>query len=79
MVRYGIIMLALCLNLFTAALPAADTPRAFVAGSYQKILASHPQRPLLITFWSLDCAHCLDELPRLGEWAKRHAHCHVTS
>lgn len=74
MVRSNIVMLALCLSLFTAALPAGDTPRAFVAGSYQKILASHPQRPLLITFWSLDCAHCLEELPRLGEWAKQQPH-----
>lgn len=51
---------------------AAETPRAFVAGSYPQILASHPQRPLLIAFWSLDCAHCLEELPRLGDWAARH-------
>lgn len=75
--RFAASALGLCLTLLAAMLPAADTPHAFVAGSYRQILAAHPERPLLIAFWSLGCAHCLEELPRLAAWAKRQSHATV--
>jgi thiol-disulfide isomerase/thioredoxin len=71
--RRGVALLfGLGLGLLGTALAAADAPRTFGTGSYRSILAAEPGRPLVVAFWSLDCAHCLEELPRLGAWADRH-------
>ena len=62
-------MLAALLLPFTV---VAETPRAFVAGSYARILAEHRDRPLIISFWSLTCSHCQEELAALGKLAGAH-------
>ncbi len=65
----GIVALAALLLSLTA---VAGTPRAFVAGSYARILAEHRDRPLIISFWSLTCSHCQEELAALGQLAGAH-------
>jgi hypothetical protein len=40
--------------------------RDFVAGSYRQIRAAHHGQPLLIAFWSMDCAHCPSSLRTLA-------------
>jgi thiol-disulfide isomerase/thioredoxin len=62
-------MLAALLLSHTA---AAAAPRAFVVGSYARILAEHRERPLIVAFWSLACSHCQEELAALGELAGAH-------
>lgn len=46
--------------------------KPFVAGSLAEIRAAHAGRPFVLALWSLDCAHCLEELPRLAALARRH-------
>ena len=70
--RGAALLIVLGLGLTSAALPAADSARPFVAGSYREILAAQRDRPLIVAFWSLACAHCLEELPILRTWAERH-------
>ncbi len=65
----SVIMLVALLLSHTA---AAEAPRAFVAGSYARILAEHRDRPLIISFWSLTCSHCQEELAALGKLAGAH-------
>jgi len=62
---------ALSFVLATAAAVAGEPPRPFVAGSHARILTAHAERPLVLAFWSLDCAYCLEELPQLAAWARR--------
>lgn len=65
----GIVALATLLLSLTA---TAEAPRAFVTGSYARILAEHRDRPLIISFWSLTCSHCQEELAALGKLAGAH-------
>lgn len=46
--------------------------RPFESGSLQAIRNAHAGRPFILTFWSIDCAHCPKELKLLGELKKRH-------
>ena len=55
------------------ALPAAASePRPFARGSMQQIIAEHPGRPLIINFWSTECAYCQEELALLSRVARSH-------
>lgn len=36
--------------------------KPFVSGSYQQILASHANQPLMIVMWSIDCPSCLKDM-----------------
>ncbi len=46
--------------------------RPFESGSLQTIRAAHVHRPFILTFWSIDCAHCPKELKALGELKKQY-------
>lgn len=50
---------------------ASSSPRAFVPGSYQKILADHRGKPFILSFWSVSCTHCPAELRALAELKRR--------
>jgi thiol-disulfide isomerase/thioredoxin len=46
--------------------------RPFESGSLDTIRAARAQRPFILTFWSIDCAHCPKELKALGEIKKQY-------
>lgn len=46
---------------------AAAEVRPFESGSLDVIRAARAHRPFILTFWSIDCAHCPKELKALGE------------
>lgn len=64
-----------------AAAPQAKTPRANAprdpkvidAQGYQKLIAQHRGKPLLVTLWATWCEPCRDEYPMLNELAKQYA------
>lgn len=56
-----------------AACPAwADNFQAFQADSRQTIERAHEGKPIIMAFWSLDCAYCADDLTALGAIARQH-------
>lgn len=46
---------------------AETASKIFTSGSYQKLLASKKNQPLLLIIWSLDCASCLKEMPLIAK------------
>jgi hypothetical protein len=61
---------ALALMLAVSATSAAfseTAPKVFGEGSWQDLTATHKGQPLIVHFWSVACAPCLEELP---EWGK---------
>jgi thiol-disulfide isomerase/thioredoxin len=68
--RRGVAILLAFVVAVGAAPAAALEP--FAPGSHAQILAEHRDRPLVLAFWSLTCSHCVEELPLLGELARRH-------
>lgn len=68
MKRAALLMLAL---LFAAPAPAQEI-RPFVTGSHALLLAQHRDRPLILAFWSLTCAHCQEEFALLREFTQAH-------
>lgn len=46
-------------------------PRDFTTGSMQKIVAGHSRGVLVVSFWSVDCLYCVQELGVLKELPKR--------
>lgn len=68
MMRVALLMLAL---LFAAPAPAQEI-KPFVTGSHAQILAQHRDRPLILAFWSLTCAHCQEEFALLRAFARAH-------
>ncbi len=46
--------------------------RPFESGSLAKIRAARDGRPFILSFWSLECAHCPKELKALGELKRQH-------
>ena len=36
--------------------------KPFVRGSHQQIIAAHAGKPFIVTFWSLACTNCRDDL-----------------
>jgi thiol-disulfide isomerase/thioredoxin len=64
---------ALVLALALFAVPATAQPiQPFIAGSHAQILALHRDRPLILAFWSLTCAHCQEEFALLREFTRAH-------
>ncbi len=58
-------VVAMIAGLTALPLQAAEL-KPFVGGSWQTILKSHTNRPVVVHFWGLTCAPCIAELPR---WA----------
>ena len=46
--------------------------RPFESGSLTAIRAAHAGHAFILTFWSIDCAHCPKELKALGELKRRY-------
>jgi len=65
-------MRALMLLLALVSLAAQAQVQPFEAGSLAQIRTAHAGRPFILSFWSLDCAHCPKELLALGELRRRH-------
>lgn len=51
---------------------AAAEVQPFGRGSYAMLRHEHAGKPLAINFWSLTCAPCIAELPRLAAFKARH-------
>ncbi|MBT4887963.1 MAG: TlpA family protein disulfide reductase [Rhodospirillales bacterium] len=41
----------------------ADESQKFIQGSFEAILKSHKDKPLIVNFWSVTCPPCLVEMP----------------
>jgi thiol-disulfide isomerase/thioredoxin len=52
---------------------APSDPPMIDAQAFQKILAEHKGKPLLVNFWATWCEPCRDEYPMLNELAKQYA------
>jgi thiol-disulfide isomerase/thioredoxin len=52
---------------------AADF-KAFRSGSLAAIEKAHHGKPMILTFWSVDCAYCDKDLMLLGEVVRQHPH-----
>lgn len=63
-------LFALALLVITPAM--AQEIKPFVAGSHAQLLAQHRDRPLILAFWSLTCAHCQEEFALLREFTRAH-------
>lgn len=74
-------MLLFAAGMTIAVLVAAGAPQAKApsdppmidAQGFQKILAEHKGKPLLVNFWATWCEPCRDEYPMLNELAKQYA------
>jgi len=51
---------------------AAQELRPFEPGSLAKIIAARADRPFVLALWSLQCAHCPQELALFGAMLKKH-------
>lgn len=51
---------------------APSDPAMIDAQGFQKILAEHKGKPLLVNFWATWCEPCRDEYPMLNELAKQY-------
>ena len=61
------------LVLVAATTAFASAPvKPFTTESYAAILAAHRDQPLVVAFWSLDCAHCPGSLATLARFARAH-------
>ncbi|MBK6636510.1 MAG: hypothetical protein IPH08_18455 [Rhodocyclaceae bacterium] len=61
------------LVLVAATTAFASAPvKPFTTESYAAILAAHRGQPLVVAFWSLDCAHCPGSLATLARFARAH-------
>ena len=67
-----LIFILASLLLMAGALTAANSPRPFVSGSQQQILAAHQGKPFILALWSLSCVHCQDELAMFSALLKKH-------
>lgn len=52
---------------------AAQEIKPFVRGSYQQIISARQGKPFIISFWSLSCGHCMDEMATLKKLAKKYS------
>jgi thiol-disulfide isomerase/thioredoxin len=55
---------------FAAAEPPAYTP--YRTGDWKALVKAHAGTPFIVHFWGVTCAPCIVELPRWGEFARRH-------
>ncbi|QWD75910.1 TlpA family protein disulfide reductase [Polynucleobacter sp. MWH-UH24A] len=44
--------------------------RPYQKGEWSKLVASNPDRPLVIHFWGVTCAPCVKEMPVWGKFTK---------
>lgn len=65
-------MKPLCLLLALFAGMAHGEIKPFESGSLARIRAARAGKPFILSFWSLECAHCPKELKTLGELKRRH-------
>jgi thiol-disulfide isomerase/thioredoxin len=75
MKRLGLLVL-LCLAALSfapASTLAAQEIKPFVRGSYQQIISARQGKPFIISFWSLSCTHCMDEMAMLKKLAKKYS------
>lgn len=66
MVKRWIFACSFCLACMSSA-EAVQPPRQFVRGSQQQIVSAHAGKPFVVSFWSLDCTYCVDELAMFGK------------
>ncbi len=74
MKRLGFLM-GLCLTVLSfapASTFATQEIKPFVRGSYQQIIAARQGKPFIISFWSLSCTHCMDEMAMLKKLSKKY-------
>ena len=64
--------LALLLCFSAACASAAQEAKPFVRGSHQQIVSSRSGKPFVITFWSLACTNCRDDLAMFGKLVKKY-------
>jgi len=50
----------------------AENVRPFVTGSLASLVAAHANKPFVLAFWSVTCAHCPSELKVLGELKRQY-------
>jgi thiol-disulfide isomerase/thioredoxin len=65
-------LLALLLCLSAAGVSAEQETRPFVRGSYERIVASHTGKPFVVSFWSLSCTNCREDLSMFGKLARKY-------
>ncbi len=65
-------LLALLLCLSVAGVSAEQETRPFVRGSYERIVASHTGKPFVVSFWSLSCTNCREDLTMFGKLARKY-------
>lgn len=65
-------LLALLLYLSAVCAFAAQEVKPFVHGSQQQIISAHAGKPFIISFWSLTCTNCRDDLVLFGKLAKKY-------
>jgi thiol-disulfide isomerase/thioredoxin len=74
MKRFGLlVMLCLTTLFFAPSALAAQEIKPFIRGSYQQIISARQGKPFIISFWSLSCTHCMDEMAMLKKLAKKYA------
>ncbi len=66
--RYLVGVMLLCI----AQLSMAEDIKPFVSSSMAQIKATQQQRPMIISFWSIDCPPCYTELRLWRELSRRH-------
>ena len=72
MSRRWLAALGLVLSLACATATAQGEAKPFVSGSLAQIVAAHAQRPFILSFWSLTCAHCQEELALLAKLQRQY-------
>lgn len=65
-------LLTLLLCLSATSVSADQETRFFVRGSYERIVASHTGKPFIVSFWSLTCTNCREDLAMFGKLAKKY-------
>lgn len=65
-----LLVLLLCLS--AAGVSAEQETRPFVRGSYERIVASHTGKPFIVSFWSLTCTNCREDLALFGKLARKY-------
>jgi len=77
--RTFLVVMVLAVAATAAAAPQASKPAAahdpemIDLQGYQKLVAQHHGKPLLVNFWATWCEPCRDEYPMLNELAKKYA------
>lgn len=52
----------------------AQELKPFVRGSQQAIMALHQGKPFILSLWSLDCTHCIDDMAQFSKLVKKYHH-----